>query len=80
MSPDPWQAAAKLLVISGLGLTGLGLLLLVVGKWGRDGRLLPGDIVISRPGFTFYLPVATCVVLSLLLSALLMLVVLFLRR
>ena len=80
MAADPWQAAAKLLVISGLGLTAVGLLLLAVSKWACDRRLLPGDIVITRPGFTFYLPVVTCLVLSVLLSAALMLVVLFLRR
>lgn len=33
------------------------------------GRL-PGDIVVRRPGFTFFFPIVTCLVLSLLLSLL----------
>ena len=31
------------------------------------GRL-PGDIVIRRDGFTFYLPITTCIVISVLLT------------
>lgn len=34
------------------------------------GRL-PGDIRVERPGFSFYLPITTCIVISLVLSALL---------
>ncbi len=44
----------------------VGLLLGAVGA--RGGRLLPGDIVISRPGFTFVFPVVTSIVLSVLLT------------
>lgn len=29
---------------------------------------LPGDIYIRRPNFTFYFPLATCIVLSIILS------------
>lgn len=37
--------------------------------WGRPLRGgLPGDIIIERPGFSFYFPVVTCLVLSLVLS------------
>jgi Protein of unknown function (DUF2905) len=51
----------------------LGLALLVVGLlWPHLGRLglgrLPGDIVIERDNATFYFPVATCLLLSLLFS------------
>ncbi len=80
MPPSPWQTAAKFLLVSGLALAALGLLLLIAGNWARGGRMLPGDIVITRPGFTFYLPVITCLVLSLLLSGLVTLVVFLLRR
>jgi hypothetical protein len=34
------------------------------------GRL-PGDLRIERPGFRFYFPLATCIVISLVVSALL---------
>ncbi|HKY39793.1 MAG TPA: DUF2905 domain-containing protein [Polyangiaceae bacterium] len=58
------------------GLIGFGLLLLVVGavlllaqRLGL-GRL-PGDIVVKRPGFTFYAPLATSILVSLVLTLLL---------
>jgi len=53
----------------------LGLLLVAVGltwRWlpiTRFGRL-PGDIIIERPGFTFYIPVTTCILISAIASAL----------
>lgn len=58
-----------MLVIAGLGMVGIGLLL-----WfgvGKDwlGRL-PGDIHYTRGNFSFHFPVATCILLSLLLSLL----------
>lgn len=51
----------------------LGLLLIVLGgAWPWLGKFpfgrLPGDIVISRPGFTFYFPITTMILVSLLLS------------
>lgn len=57
------------LVILGLLTIGMGALLGALG--GREGRLLPGDIVISRPGFTLIFPIATSLVLSVLLTVLL---------
>jgi len=56
-------------VLMGLLLVGLGLLAGALGA--KGGRLLPGDIVISRPGFTFVFPVVTSIVLSVLLTLLL---------
>jgi hypothetical protein len=35
---------------------------------------LPGDIVIERGNFRFYFPLATCIVLSVLLTAIMWLV------
>lgn len=54
------------LIALGLIVTGLGLLAGLLGV--KGGRLLPGDIVISRPGFTFVFPLMTCVLLSVLLT------------
>ena len=54
------------LVMMGVFLVGLGLAMGMLGL--KGGRLLPGDIVISRPGFTFLLPIATSLVLSMLLT------------
>jgi hypothetical protein len=56
-------------------LIALGAVLLLAGvlwPWLRRVGLfhLPGDLVIDRPGFKFYFPLATMLILSLLLSAL----------
>lgn len=66
----------KILIISGLILIGLGLLFYLAGKIPFLGRL-PGDIYIQKKNFVFYLPLATCVLLSLLISLILCL---FFRR
>jgi hypothetical protein len=55
-------------------LIGIGLLLLVVGlAWPLLGKLglghLPGDIVIERGNSRFYFPLMTCILLSILASA-----------
>jgi hypothetical protein len=63
----------KILVFVGLGIAVVGLLLWMgVGK-GWLGRL-PGDIELSRGNFRFYFPLATCVLISLVLTLILWLV------
>jgi len=57
------------LIILGVVLAGLGLLLSVVGKVPFIGRL-PGDIYIRREGFVFYFPLATSILISVILSLL----------
>ena len=57
-------------------LIGLGLLILIVGiAWpilSRSGLgRLPGDIVVNRGNTTFYFPLVTCLIVSVVLSALL---------
>ena len=52
-------------------LMGIGLLIAAVGvvMWlGVPIGRLPGDIVIRRENATFYLPITTCIVVSLLLT------------
>lgn len=54
----------------------IGFILLVVGIcWPWLAKLplgrLPGDIIIRRENFRLYLPITTCIVVSLLLSLLL---------
>jgi hypothetical protein len=60
----------KLLIISGLLLVGIGLFLSFGGKFNLPGRL-PGDIRIERENFSFFFPLATCLLISLLLSLIL---------
>lgn len=59
----------KMLFVVGLILAGLGLMLWIgVGK-GWLGRL-PGDIHYTKGNFSFYFPLATCILLSVLLTVL----------
>jgi len=63
----------------GKALIGLGALIALAGlvllAFGAGLlRLLPGDIVVRRPNFVFVLPIVTCIVLSVVLTALLWLV------
>jgi len=57
-------------------LIGLGLLTLIVGiAWPVLTRIglgrLPGDILIQRGGTSFYFPIVTCILISIVLSLLL---------
>ena len=60
---------ARGLIGFGLVLVAVGIVLLVGQRLGL-GRL-PGDVLVRRPGFTFYAPLATSILLSLLLTLLL---------
>lgn len=59
----------RIVALTGLALLIVGGLLMLIGRLAPSGRLLPGDIVIRRPGFTLYLPLATMLLLSLALTA-----------
>lgn len=63
---------SRTLIIFGLVLVAAGLLWPFLGRLGL-GRL-PGDIVIERPGFSFYFPLMTSLIVSVVLSVLLWLV------
>ena len=58
---------AKTLIFFGIVLIGLGVLVSIFGKVPGIGKF-PGDIYIRRGSFTFYLPITTCVILSLILT------------
>jgi hypothetical protein len=57
-----------ILLVLGAALMALGFLWPLLSRY--LGRL-PGDIVVRRGGWTLAFPIATCVVLSLLMSLLL---------
>lgn len=59
----------KLLILTGLLLAVTGLFLTFGGKIPWLGRL-PGDIRIDRENFSFFFPLSTCILISLLLSLL----------
>lgn len=58
----------KILILVGVGFIAAGLLWLLWSRLGL-GRL-PGDIVIERENFRLYLPLATCLLVSVIVSAL----------
>jgi hypothetical protein len=60
---------SRALIIFGIVLIAIGLLWPVISKLGL-GRL-PGDIVIERENFRLYVPIATSLIISIVLSLLL---------
>ncbi|NOZ24801.1 MAG: DUF2905 domain-containing protein [Nitrospirae bacterium] len=67
---EPLTHIGKFLIITGLIIVVLGAVLMLAGKVPFLGRL-PGDIVIERKNFTFYFPLATSIILSIILTLLL---------
>ena len=66
MGPD-WPSLGRALLLFGAILALIGTALLVGPKLPWLGRL-PGDILIQRERFALYVPVATSLVISALLS------------
>ena len=56
----------KLLVVVGLAIAGLGLVMML----GLPLFRLPGDFYVKRGNFSFYFPLATSIVLSIILTLL----------
>ena len=54
----------KVLIVGGLVIAAIGVLVQLGLPLGR----LPGDVVIKRGQSTFYFPIVTCIILSVLLS------------
>lgn len=65
-----FDSLGKLLVVFGVVLVLVGGLLVLIGKVPFLGRL-PGDIVVRREHWSFYFPLTTCIVISILLTLLL---------
>ena len=62
----------KTLVLIGLGIAALGVVMMLGVPLGR----LPGDFYVRRGNFSFYFPMATSIILSILLT----LILAFFRR
>jgi hypothetical protein len=63
----PLGTLGRVLVLFGLILAGIGILLILSDKIPWIGRL-PGDIYIKKKNFTFYFPLGTSILISLLLT------------
>lgn len=57
----------KVLIITGIILIIAGALFLFVNKIPFLGRL-PGDIAVQKKNFSFYFPLTTCIIISIILS------------
>jgi hypothetical protein len=66
---EMFDSLGKLLIVFGVVLALVGGLLMLAGKVSFLGRL-PGDIVVRRENWSFYFPVTTCIVISVLLTLL----------
>ena len=69
---------ARILIITGAAILILGVALLFFERIPFVGKL-PGDIVVERRNFTIYFPLATSILISLLLTAI-MFIINFFRR
>ncbi len=58
----------KSIITIGIVLIVVGILITVAGKIPGVGKL-PGDILIKKENFSFYFPLTTCILLSIILSA-----------
>jgi hypothetical protein len=61
----------KLLILLGAGIVVVGVLLLALGRLQLPIGRLPGDIIYRGKNTTFYFPLATSILLSILLSLIL---------
>ena len=67
MVPATVNDVGKILIAFGLLIALAGVVLVLVGRVPWIGRL-PGDIHIQRGNFTFYFPLATSLLLSVVLT------------
>ena len=61
--------AGKLLIVCGLLIAAVGVVIVLAGRLPWVGRL-PGDVYIQRGNWTFFFPLATSIVVSLVLTLL----------
>jgi hypothetical protein len=67
--PDGPGTIGRYLIVVGAGIIVIGIVLVVAGRFPglRIGRL-PGDIYVERDKWRFYFPLATSILLSIILS------------
>ena len=65
-----FSGLGRLLMVVGGVVFAAGLLMVFADRIPFIGRL-PGDVLIQKKGFSLYFPIATCIVLSILLTVIL---------
>jgi len=73
------MSIGKALIWIGIFLIAVGLIFIIIEKFIHPGRL-PGDIVYEKDNFKFYFPLGTSILISLILTALLNLIIIFFSR
>ena len=66
---SPFGSIGKILIFSGIALVVIGLILVLGDKIPWIGKL-PGDIIIKRDKLTFYFPLMTSIIISIILTLL----------
>ena len=61
------SSISKTLIIFGIILIAVGIVLQIVPKIPWLGKL-PGDIYIKRGDFSFFFPISTCIIISVVVS------------
>ncbi len=64
----------RLLLVLGVALIAIGGIVMLLGRTGLPLGRLPGDIIYRGKNTTFYFPLATSIVLSVVLSLLFLLI------
>ena len=67
--PEGMHHIGKVLLVTGSVIALIGALLILSGRMPWIGRL-PGDILIEKKNYTFYFPLATSILISVLLTLL----------
>lgn len=81
-----WTTLGKVMIGIGLGIAGVGALLLAADRIPGLGNVfswmgkLPGDLSFKRDNVSFYFPLTTSIVLSIVLSLLFYILRWFFRR
>jgi hypothetical protein len=70
ISGEAIAGPGKTLIIIGLIIVAVGVIFSLAGKVPWLGKL-PGDFYIKRENFTFYFPLATSIIISIILSLIL---------
>ena len=61
------QVIGKYLIVMGVLLAAIGGILVLAGRMPWIGKM-PGDVLVKRGDLTFYFPLATCILISAVLS------------
>ncbi len=70
----------RFLMIGGIILFVIGGLVFLVAKFGIPFGRLPGDIRIERDGFSFYFPLASSILISIVLTVILNIVIRLIKK